>query len=151
MRVSRSTRQLLTLGLGVVLALVWWLSQHGGDTTDPGSRAPSDGSTYAGSPEGGDRDPESGLLYVAEADLPPEAAETLDLIDAGGPFPYNRDGVVFENRERILPVEERGYYHEYTVPTPGTSDRGARRFVTGSGGEVYYTDDHYQSFRAVRR
>ena len=151
MRVSRSTRQLVTLGLGVVLAVVWWLTQHGGDTADPGSRAPSDGSTYAGSPEGGDRDPESGLPYVAEADLPPEAGETLDLIDAGGPFPYDRDGVVFENRERILPAEQRGYYREYTVPTPGEDDRGARRIVTGDEGQYYWTEDHYASFERIDR
>ena len=147
---SRSTRQLLTLGLGVVLAVVWWLTQHGGDTTDPGSPSPSGGSTYAGTPAG-DRDPDSGLPYVAEADLPPEAGETLDLIDAGGPFPYDRDGVVFENRERILPAEQRGYYHEYTVPTPGEDDRGARRIVTGDEGQYYWTEDHYASFERIDR
>ena len=96
-------------------------------------------------------DPPTGLPVVQLADLPPEAAETMALIDAGGPFPYPQDGSSFENRESILPRRPKGYYHEYTVPTPGTSDRGARRFVTGSGGEVYYTDDHYQSFRTVRR
>ena len=151
MRLSRSTRQLLVLGLGIVLALVWWLTQHGGDTTDPGSRAPADGSTYAWSPQGGDVDPESGLSYVAEADLPPEAGETLDLIEAGGPFPYDRDGVVFENRERILPAEQRGYYREYTVPTPGEDDRGARRIVTGDEGQYYWTEDHYASFERIDR
>ena len=150
MRVSRSTRQLLALGLGVVLALVWWLTQHGGDTTDPGSGASSDGSTYAGTPTG-HRDPDSGLPYVAEADLPPETGETLALIDAGGPFPYDRDGVVFENRERILPAEQRGYYHEYTVPTPGEDDRGARRIVTGDEGQYYWTEDHYASFERIDR
>ncbi len=149
MRVSRATRQLLVVVLGVVLALVWWLTQHGGDTTDPGSRAPSDGSTYAGTASG--VDPESGLPYVAASDLPPEAGETLDLIDAGGPFPYGRDGVVFENRERILPAEQRGYYHEYTVPTPGEDDRGARRIVTGDEGQYYWTEDHYASFERIDR
>ena len=151
MRVSRSTRQLLTLVLGVVLAVVWWLTQHGEDTADPGPPAPSDRSAYSGGPEGGNLDPESGLPYVAEADLPPEAAETLDLIDAGGPFRYGRDGVVFENRERILPVEARGHYHEYTVPTPGEEDRGARRIVTGDLGQYYWTQDHYASFERIDR
>jgi guanyl-specific ribonuclease Sa len=83
--------------------------------------------------------------------LPPEAVETLQLIERGGPFPYDRDGVTFQNRERRLPERPRGYYREYTVPTPGERDRGARRIVTGGDPpEVYfYTDDHYRSFREV--
>ncbi|WP_431967760.1 ribonuclease domain-containing protein [Actinacidiphila sp. bgisy160] len=91
------------------------------------------------------------LPTVAVTSLPHQARETLRLIDAGGPFPYPKDGTVFGNIEGLLPAHPRGYYHEYTVPTPGERDRGARRIVTGSGGEVYYTDDHYRSFRAVRR
>lgn len=87
---------------------------------------------------------------VALADLPPEARETLELIRQGGPFPYARDDVVFGNFEKLLPVRERGYYREYTVPTPGLRHRGARRIVAGRGGERYYTDDHYRSFRRVR-
>ncbi|MFG1623144.1 ribonuclease domain-containing protein [Kribbella sp. NPDC049227] len=94
-------------------------------------------------------DPDSGLRIVAVADLPKEAQDTLKLIDAGGPYPYSRDGVVFGNLEKILPKHDRGYYHEYTVKTPGEKDRGARRVVTGTGGERYYTDDHYESFRRI--
>ncbi|MEU4197503.1 ribonuclease [Kribbella sp. NPDC026611] len=97
----------------------------------------------------GDVDPASGLKLVAVADLPKEAQDTLRLIDQGGPYPYSRDGVVFGNLEKILPKHDRGYYHEYTVRTPGEKDRGARRIVTGNGGERYYTDDHYKSFRRV--
>ncbi|MEU6406516.1 ribonuclease domain-containing protein [Streptomyces sp. NPDC046985] len=90
-----------------------------------------------------------GLGVVRESALPAEARRTLGLIDRGGPFPYSQDGVVFGNFERRLPQRPRGYYHEYTVRTPGSRDRGARRIVTGQGGEIYYTDDHYDSFRAV--
>jgi ribonuclease T1 len=86
---------------------------------------------------------------VRVADLTPEARQTLALIRAGGPFPYARDGVVFGNREGQLPKRGRGYYHEYTVGTPGARDRGARRIVAGEGGELYYTDDHYRSFRRI--
>jgi ribonuclease T1 len=91
------------------------------------------------------------LGTVKESQLPAEARQTLALIDGGGPFPYARDGTVFGNFEHRLPAHPRGYYHEYTVPTPGSHDRGARRVVTGRGGEIYYTDDHYDSFRAVLR
>jgi ribonuclease T1 len=81
--------------------------------------------------------------------LPREALETISLIERGGPFPYPRDGIVFMNRERLLPQHPGGYWHEYTVPTPGESDRGARRIIHGAGGEFYYTGDHYASFRRV--
>lgn len=82
--------------------------------------------------------------------LPDEALETIALIRSDGPFPYSRDGVVFMNREGLLPQHERGYWHEYTVPTPGESDRGARRIIAGRGGELYYTADHYRSFVRVK-
>ncbi|WP_086694772.1 ribonuclease domain-containing protein [Streptomyces recifensis] len=93
----------------------------------------------------------AGMATVPESRLPVEARRTLALIDKGGPYPYARDGIVFGNFEGRLPRHQRGYYHEYTVPTPGSSDRGARRLVTGDGGEGFYTDDHYNSFRAVLR
>lgn len=91
---------------------------------------------------------------VALAALPSEAQHTYRLILAGGPFPHDKDGVVFGNRERLLPVKARGYYHEYTVRTPGARNRGARRLVCGGlpptrPAICYYTDDHYASFRAV--
>lgn len=79
--------------------------------------------------------------------LPPEAADTVELIQQGGPFPYPQDGQTFENREGILPDCAEGYYEEYTVETPGEDDRGARRFVVGQGDEYFYTSDHYESFR----
>ncbi|MEZ7912383.1 MAG: ribonuclease domain-containing protein [Propionivibrio sp.] len=97
---------------------------------------------------------------VQLAELPPEAKQTLALIQRGGPFPYPRkDGSTFGNREKRLPMQAKGYYREYTVPTPGSRDRGARRIVAGEGrggdvatsGEYYYTDDHYGSFRRIRQ
>ena len=93
----------------------------------------------------------AGTGTVKASQLPAEARQTLTLIDRGGPFPYAKDGVVFGNYEKLLPEQKRGYYHEYTVRTPGSRDRGARRIVTGQGGEIYYTDDHYKSFRTVLR
>ncbi|HZZ50389.1 MAG TPA: ribonuclease domain-containing protein [Pseudonocardia sp.] len=81
--------------------------------------------------------------------LPTQAGQTWHLIDTGAKLPYPRDGIVFNNAERILPQENRGYYHEYTVPTPGAKTRGARRLITGSEHELYYTGDHYRSFVVV--
>jgi ribonuclease T1 len=91
---------------------------------------------------------------VALASLPPEAQTTYQLIRRGGPFPYQKDGIVFGNRERLLPPKARGHYHEYTVQTPGAPDRGARRIVCGgtpptSPEACYYTADHYSSFRHI--
>lgn len=91
----------------------------------------------------------SRLPAIRESQLPAEGRRTLALIRQGGPFPYNRDGVTFSNFERLLPRKSGGYYKEYTVPTPGESDRGARRIVAGNGGEKYYTPDHYESFKFI--
>lgn len=82
--------------------------------------------------------------------LPSQAHDTLDLIAQGGPFPYSQDGVVFSNREGVLPSQSSGYYHEYTVITPGSPTRGARRIVTGEADqEDYYTSDHYATFNLI--
>jgi ribonuclease T1 len=91
----------------------------------------------------------NGLRVVALSGLPVQARQTVALVRVGGPFPYDRDGIVFNNNERRLPRQASGYYHEYTVPTPGESDRGARRIITGKGGEYYYTADHYETFVRV--
>jgi len=93
---------------------------------------------------------EDGITEVALASLPDEARSTYRLIDAGGPFPYRRDGIEFQNREKRLPARDRGCYREYTVPTPGSSDRGARRIVADCEGPRYYSSDHYRSFRRIR-
>lgn len=119
----------------IVLALVTWALNQSG---------------FSGGGRAGDADPGS-MATVRAAALPVEARDTLALIDRGGPFPYESDGVVFENREGLLPDESSGYYHEYTVVTPGSPDRGARRIIVGSAREFYWTDDHYQSFRRVIR
>ena len=87
---------------------------------------------------------------IGVQELPIEARATLELIKAGGPFQHAQDGRVFGNREKLLPLKQRGYYREFTVRTPGVRDRGARRIVAGSGGEYYYTADHYRSFRRIR-
>ncbi len=88
----------------------------------------------------------TGFDQVTLSSLPPEAAETVELIKAGGPFPYPEDGQTFGNREGLLPDCADGYYKEYTVETPGSDDRGARRFVVGEAGEFFWTEDHYESF-----
>ncbi|MFG2126203.1 ribonuclease domain-containing protein [Streptomyces sp. NPDC048751] len=87
---------------------------------------------------------------VCYGDLPSQAYDTLELIQQGGPYPYSQDGSVFQNRERVLPRQSSSYYHEYTVKTPGSSTRGARRIVTGQRNEEdYYTADHYATFDLV--
>ena len=95
--------------------------------------------------------PDDGVPTIAFSALPRQAQDTIHLIDRGGPFPYRQDGVVFQNRERLLRNRPSGYYREYTVKTPGESDRGPRRIVAGGGGELYYTADHYASFKRVLR
>ncbi len=132
---ATTRRTALGLVVVVVLAALTWYLQDGS--------APSSSSGHHGG-------------TIAVADLPAEARDTLALIDAGGPFPYpDNDGIVFQNRERLLPDQPRGYYHEYTVPTPGSDDRGARRIITGGPvGEpavYYWTDDHYRSFERIDR
>jgi ribonuclease T1 len=132
----------LVVGLGMVLS-----STQEGPVSPPvpaGSTAASAPvrSTAASAPavDG------SGLEAVPASSLPPEARETLALIARGGPYPYSRDGAVFSNFERLLPRKPSGYYKEFTVRTPGESDRGARRIVLGESGDKYYTPDHYESF-----
>jgi len=94
------------------------------------------------------------LPAVALSDLPKEVGAVDARIRSGGPFRFDRDGAVFGNREKVLPAKPRGYYHEYTVPTPGARDRGARRIVCGGPKRTpeacYYTDDHYRTFRRIR-
>lgn len=97
---------------------------------------------------------DEGVPVVALASLPKEAQQTQRLIRAGGPFPYAKDGIVFGNRERLLPRRDRGFYREYTVPTPGARNRGARRIICGGRQPTepeacFYTADHYASFQQI--
>ncbi len=94
---------------------------------------------------------QSGLPFILYNDLPPEAQETIRLIDNNGPFPFRQDDSTFQNREGILPRQSRDWYREFTVITPGSRDRGARRVVEGEDGLLFYTDDHYASFQEVIR
>lgn len=125
--------RIVVVALALVAGLQWWSGRHGTGPDSAGAAASSVASA---------RYPDF---------LPPEAVATLEAIRRGGPFPYARDGVVFQNRERLLPAKPAGYYREYTVPTPGSADRGARRLVTGGDPPeaYYYTDDHYRSFQRV--
>jgi ribonuclease T1 len=125
---------------------VRWTFDHDGETiTLFGDDSPSQ-TVDADRP-----DPQSGLPWVLEEELPVEGQATLALIDESGPFPYDQDGSTFGNFEGLLPGRERGYYREYTVITPGSSDRGARRIIAGDGEEFYWTEDHYESFERILR
>ncbi|WP_228389525.1 ribonuclease domain-containing protein [Cumulibacter manganitolerans] len=133
----------------MLVAVVAWVYLRG-----TGDSAGSDGAQRAGVATATDvaagTDQASGLPYVTESALPPEAKQVLSAIRAGGPFEFEQDGDVFGNFEGILPKRTSGYYHEYTVQMSGEHTRGAHRFVTGNGGEVYWTDDHYASFSVVK-
>jgi len=170
----RDRRTWLGLVVAILTAVViWWFQADAGTTTQDPQAAPTTSESptseptveptdapalpsptdtgAASEPPAGGTDPESGLPVVAAADLPAEARDTLTLIDQGGPYPYDQDDETFRNDEEILPDHPEGYYREYTVETPGADDRGARRIVVGSGGEFYWTDDHYSSFSRIAR
>jgi ribonuclease T1 len=141
---SRILALLATLLLGLTATLYAVPAQ---------ATSPSPTSYAAGSPASYAVKSAAALPSCDLSSLPPEASDTLDLIHSGGPFPYDQDGTVFQNREGLLPSEPSGFYHEYTVKTPGSPDRGARRLVGGGPTTdpeyVYYTDDHYASFCEV--
>jgi ribonuclease T1 len=144
-----SRRVLSTIGTVVAVLVVAGVMLWDRGGADP---HPSPESTRTVTTASAAVDPTSGLPWVEVAALPPEARRTLQLIDAGGPFPFpGKDGSMFGNFEGLLPKEAQGYYAEYTVPTPGSPDRGARRIIAGDGGEYYWTADHYAHFERVRR
>ena len=147
------TRTKLKSIIGVVAALVLigvgYFFTAGPENSEPGDASKPQPAVQQ------DVDPESGLAWIDEADLPPQAHDTLELIDAGGSFPYDEDGTRFGNFEGVLPDEPKGFYREYTVEMPGLNHRGPLRIVTGGegSGEVryYWTEDHYESFDRIRR
>lgn len=149
--------------VGLLLLGLWLWSQHGARVPVPAPADTSQTSRISTSPFSlPSTEPASSPAPAARARtttaypafLPPEAHDVLERIARGGPFEYRQDGGVFQNRERRLPAQPRGYYREYTVETPGSDDRGARRIITGGGipgerqpREYWYTDDHYRSFQ----
>lgn len=147
--------------VGLVLVALWAWSQRSGPTTAPdtgGVRTTQDSDAHAPLattlPDTGTRSrapapAEASRSGAWPAYLPAEALDTLQLIARGGPYPNRQDGATFQNRERLLPSQPRGYYHEFTVHTPGSRDRGARRIIAGGDPptEFFYSDDHYRSFR----
>jgi ribonuclease T1 len=152
----RDRRTWLGLVVAILAAVVlWWQQGDTGTTTEDPQAGPTASQSPTSEPPGlpspSGTAPASDLPVVAVSELPPEALDTLELIDAGGPYPHDQDDETFQNREGILPDEPDGYYREYTVETPGSDDRGARRIVTGSNGELYWTDDHYSSFSRIER
>jgi ribonuclease T1 len=137
-------RPLLALLLLILLLTLGYTARafdHGGS----GSPAPPPtGVSQPASGHANDSGGANGLTPLSA--LPAQARQTVSLIQRGGPFPYRSDGIIFNNSERHLPIKPRGYYHEYTVVTPGSPDRGERRIITGGSGEFYYTADHYNTF-----
>jgi ribonuclease T1 len=158
MKWNRTTVKTVVIVFVTVIAtsfFIKWTFDHDGETITLGSdEVPGQTTGPADSPtvRSGDVDPVSGLPWILEEELPVEGQATLALIDQGGPFPFpGKDGSVFGNLEGLLPDHQRGYYHEYTVVTPGSKDRGARRIITGSADEFYWTEDHYSSFERISR
>ncbi|MFW2381703.1 MAG: ribonuclease domain-containing protein [Acidimicrobiales bacterium] len=156
----------MLVGLAIFAAGYWVGTSGGDETIDAG------GGTFQNEPAQGQTTPSSTTIDTGSSvsetteleasppqfsDLPPilvtelpiEAFDTLDLIASGGPYPFDRDGLTFQNREGLLPDQPRGHYQEFTVVTPGEPTRGARRIVAGADGELYYTADHYSSFREI--
>jgi ribonuclease T1 len=138
-RSFRRTRRPLLALLALVVALAVGYGVKGADSGSGNGNSAAPSASISAGADG-----------VPLSSLPAQAAQTVALIRSGGPFPYpHNDGVVFHNYEHTLPSETDGYYHEYTVPTPGSDDRGARRIITGKNGEFYYTGNHYDSFTRI--
>lgn len=138
----------------VVGGLIGWSLRGGSSTTTAPSAATRASQSAGQRPTTTNKKPSncapiSGVDTVSVDKLPSQAIDTLQSIAAGPPYPFKKDGVVFQNRERILPKESKSYYHEFTVVTPGSSDRGAKRIIVGGCDERWYTEDHYATFRLI--
>ena len=144
---------LAPLLVSALVVALWWVATRddaSGSSGNPGAQASATaGPSGTAYPSTGNT-PDSGLDTIAESKLPKEAKQVLRLIRVGGPYEYDQDDKTFQNREGILPSQKRGYYREYTVETPGSDDRGARRIIGGRDGDRYWTDDHYDSFRQIQ-
>lgn len=154
---NRNRNKLVAFAGLVIAVVVLVVAMVGGGSLTTQSTTPAPGSGAA-SPAAADTNPAdtgpavtnpSTLPAINASQLPREARQTLALIEKGGPYPYDRDGVNFGNFEGLLPKKSGGFYKEYTVPTPGESDRGARRIVVGKDSAKYYTPDHYESFKFI--
>ncbi|MET8622896.1 ribonuclease [Kitasatospora sp. NPDC004669] len=153
---SKSPLVVVAVLILAVLAGAGYLLAGKGGSSHP--KAAASAATTAAKPSAPKPSPPSGgswvpadpaLADVCRTKLPSQAQDTLTLIAKNGPYPYNRDGIVFENRESRLPKKADGYYHEFTVLTPGSNDRGTRRVVTGGAGEQYWSPDHYATFQEI--
>lgn len=133
----------LAKSLIILLLLVVYLWQNNHTTSLQDSKNPQPVKNIS------EHSKEIGPQQISMSSLPREALKTLNLIKSNGPFPYERDGIVFGNYEGLLPRRKKGYYREYTVKTPGRSDRGERRIVMGDNDEIYYSEDHYKSFKRI--
>jgi ribonuclease T1 len=154
MRTSSSFTKSATALAAILAALFLGLTTTtAAGAATAGATATAVGTQYAGSSAASSYPAPAAISSCPLSTLPSQARTTLNLIHSGGPFPYSQDGAVFQNREGILPAKSTGYYHEYTVKTPGSSTRGARRLIGGgamtSPQYVYYTGDHYASFCLV--
>ena len=159
MRARTGSGWTVWVAIAVLAIVVWFALRDAPPTSAPAPAQPTVAQAPAAAPARADDDPLAlppPMPAAATQDsarypdfLPPEAIATLRLIERGGPYPHRQDDGVFGNRERRLPLQARGYYREYTVETPGSRDRGARRIIAGGRppSEFFYTDDHYRSFR----
>lgn len=159
---TRKTRATLTvvLGLAVVLGyVVWQVARSAAPATSAQASATTTRTTSTSTAAKGTRtatgqsvDPETKLPWIDAAELPSQGRQVLALIDKGGPYPYSQDGGTFNNAERLLPIKAKGFYTEYTVKLPSSSDRGPVRIIMGGTGQwFFWTDDHYASFARIRR
>jgi len=153
--VTRRTRAAITVALGVAVVLgyvVWTVVKGATAPTPTAGSAGTAGRTTATARTVTSVDPETKLPWIEVSALPSQGRQVLALIDKGGPYPYSQDGGVFSNAERLLPIESKGFYTEYTVKLPSSSDRGPVRIIMGGRGQWYFwTDDHYASFSRIRR